>query len=655
HILPLYEYGSEKNVRFMVSPYIPGGTLTARIKSPLSFEQVIKYGTEIASALDYLHQQGVIHRDLKSSNILLDLSDHTYLADFGLARIISDSTLAFHTGHGTPPYAPPEQIRSKEITAKSDIFSFGILLFEMLTGQLPWNGKRQLGVEQLHSDQQLPDPREYITGLPPLITDVLRRVTSANPDLRPRSGSEVMRMMHYVFNLPADSMSSKRPYDGSTSRSKDAEEILNSGLTQWESTDGKHNLGLTKFALINAEGIKSDTDVFNRFMLSQALTYGHYDDEWWSIVRNPRERLMVSSALLRKENEAITGRVLDRLTGDRHILSSSNGLPKNLANSLLALGTKTNDAILRQKIFTGLRILLRPGSVWKDPELDSNHIKRLGVLALEDSEFGDSAAELIGHIRSPSAVRVVLTHSNEGRKIDALLLIQKVAGSLPSLVPGPVRFRLSLERNLQRMTQRPVNLIGAYGTIFLGSALGVSLQVYLTYNLPTFMDVARIVASLFRGLIIGSILGLGIFLTRVIVERFHSSNTYLSLMLGTILGGLGINIAIFIFHMLFLGTPPQGVLITLGSLLIAFTFAIGGLIRPKLVKMLLSSVSVFISILGTWLIHLNLAASPVDLTPFFRYDPAWPLIQVVFTALSVSFLIGIFGNLIDLSLRNEHV
>ena len=653
YILPLYEHGSEEKVRFMVSPYIPGGTLATKVKSALSFDQVLRYGVEIASALDYLHQQGVIHRDLKSSNILLDLSDHTYLADFGLARIISDSTLAFHTGHGTPPYASPEQVSSKEITTKSDIFSFGILLFEMFTGQLPWNGKRQLGIEQLHSQQELPDPREYVTGLPPRITEVLRRVTHVNPDLRPRSASEVMRMLYYVFDIPAESARAEIQHAESAARNKDAQELLEHGLTQWEATNGKLNLSLTKFALIDSEGKRIDSDNFNRFMLSHALTYGYHDDQWWSTVRNPRERLLVSSALLKRENEAIIGRVLEHLTGDLDILSSTSGLPKSLATSFLVIGIQSNDAILRQKIFAGIRILLRPGNAWKDPPLEPKQIKRLGELALEDSEFGDAAAELIGHLRSPSAVDVVLKRAHEGRKIDALLMIQRVAGNLPSSVPSQVRFRLSLERNLQRLTPRPINLIGAYLMTFLGAALGISLQVYLTLNIPDFMDAVRITTSMVRGLIIGSIFGLAIFLTRIITERFHMSNYILSVFLGTIVGGIGMNIALFIFDVLYLDTFPQGFLITLGCMLIALTFAVGGLIQSRLIKMFISSVSILMAIMGTWLIHVNLSASAIELTPMFRYDYNWPLTQVLFTALGVAFLIGIFGNLINLSIRKD--
>lgn len=653
HILPLYEHGSEEKVRFLVSPYIPGGTLATRVKSPMSIDQILRYGVEIASALDYLHNQGVIHRDLKTSNILLDQSDHTYLADFGLARIISDSTLAFHTGHGTPPYASPEQVSSKEITSKSDIFSFGILLFEMFTGQLPWNGKRQLGIEQLHSNQELPDPREYVTGLPPLITNVLRRVTSVNPDLRPRSAAEVMKLLHHVFNIPSESMGVEIQYDESTARKRDAEDLLRYALTQWEATHGKFILGLTKFALIDSERMKITTDNFNRFMLSQALTYGYHDNQWWSTVRNPRERLMVSSALLGRENDAITDRILEHLTSDVDVLSSSSGLPKSLGTSLFAIGTQTNDARLRQKIFAGLRILLRPGRAWKDPPLEPSQIKRIGELALEDSEVGDTTAELIGHLRSPSAVQVILRHRNEGRKIDVLLLIQQIAGDLPAVVPGSIRFRLLLERNLYRFAQRPVNLIGAFVTTFLGAASGIGLQVYLTSNLPDFMDAVRISTSLVRGLIIGSVFGLGIFLTRLITERFHISNTFLKVFLGTIVGGIGMNIALLIFHVFFLNTPPMGLLITFGCMMIALTFAVGSLLRSRLIRMFLSIASILVAIMGTWLIHINFAASTVDLTPMFRYNYAWPLTQVLFTALVVAFLIGTFGNLFSLSIRNE--
>ena len=582
------------------------------------------------------------------------MSGHTYLADFGLARIISTSTLAFHTGHGTPPYASPEQIQSKAITPKADIFSFGILLFEMLTGQLPWNGKKQLGMEQLHSKQELPDPHEYGINIPPQIAEVLRRTTSADPDMRPASANEAIRLVYSVFNTPFVPLQDEIQNDELTVRSRDVEELLKEGVKQWKSTNGRFNLGLTKFALIDLEHRQRNTDIFNRFMLSQALTYGYNDDHWWSTIKDPRERLQVSSILLKKENEVITARLIGHLTNDLAKGALAKGLPKNMTSSLLTIGMKTNDAVLRQQIFEGVRALTPPVNTWNDfTLLEPGQFKHLGVLALEDSEFGDTTAKLIGHIRASLAVKVILDQPDPERRNTALLLIQQEAESLPSFVQGNVRVKLTLQRVLQRLIEQPVNLIGAYVMSFLGAALGIGMQVYLTYNLPDFFDIERITTSMERGLIVGSIFGLGIFLSRIIIERFQASNTLLRLLFGTLMGGIGINIALLIFHILFGKTAPQGLLITAGCMMIAFTFSIGGFFHSRLIGMILSSISIFLAIMGTWWIHINFAASNLELTPLFRYDYNWTLTHVSFIALMVALWIGIFGNLVSLTIKDE--
>jgi len=604
--------------------------------------------------LDYLHTQGIIHRDLKSQNILLDLRHNCYLADFGLARSVSTSTLAFHTGHGTPPYASPEQIQSKALTSKSDIFSFGILLYEMFTSQLPWNGKKQLGMEQLNSKQELPDPREFNEKLPPVLADVLRRVTSADPNLRPSSAGEIMRALRHIFNISNESQLVGKGLNGWVVRGRDVEELLKRAFAQWKVTDETYNLGLTKFVLVDLEREKINMDAYSHFMLSQALTYGYNDDPWWLAVRNPQERLAVSSRLLKKHNEAITGRILTHLRNDPNIGALPTGLPESMTVALLEAGIKSENAFFSREIFEGIRTLTPSKNIWDGSSLlDPDQSKRLGMFALEDSEFGDKAAELIGHLRSGSAVRVVLKHSDESRKIDVLLMVQRVAGSLPAFVPSNIRFRLSVEWIVQRLIQEPVSLIGAYVLAFMGAALGVGLQAFVTYRLPKLMDTARITDSLQQGLMVGAIFGLGIFIIRVIVERFQNSTVLPRVFLGTIVGSIGLNIALLIFHILFLNTPPSGFLITAACMLIALTFAVGGLFRSRLLRMFLTSLSVFAAIVGTWWIHINYSASLMDLTPVFRYDYAWSLTQVSLTALGAALLIGVLGNLVNLSIVDE--
>ncbi|HSG43696.1 MAG TPA: serine/threonine-protein kinase [Anaerolineales bacterium] len=654
YILPLTEYGFEKGLRFTVSPYIPGGTLAEKIKaSSLSPGEILRYGMKIASALDYLHSQEIIHRDLKSSNILLDLKQNTFLADFGLARLVTKSTLALHTGHGTPPYAPPEQVQSKAISPRSDIFSFGIMLYEMFTGQLPWGGKKQLGMEQTHSKQELPDPREFNENLPSQLVDALRQVTAADPQLRPRSASAVMNMLYYIYKISPDNLLISTEQNKLAIDNDVSEELLSYGLERWHATDGKYNLGLTKFTLIDLQREKINLNIYGRFMLFQSLTYGSNDDQWWSIVNNPRVRLAVSSELLQKKNDSITARIIGHLINDTDFRLFPEEMTEDMVASLLEIGINSVNVFLRQQIFDGIRILTQPNNAWNHTSQNTDQMKQLGIEALEDSEAGDTAAELVGHLRSTAAIQVILDYPDEERKYDTLLLIQKTAGSLPSIVQGGIRFRLSIDAIINRLVQQPVSLISAYVLAFLGSALGIGIQVYLTYRLPDFFDIARITTSLEQGLIVGSVFGLGIFMTRVVMERFHSPGTFLRLIFGTIAGWLGLNVSLFIFHVLFLNTPPMGLLITAGCIFISLIFSVNGLLRSRIIRIILSIASIFIAIMGTWLIHVNSAASSVELTPIFRYDYAWPLTQISSTAFWVAAFIGIFGNLIDLSVVDE--
>lgn len=655
YILPITEYGFEAHLRFTISPYLAGGTLLQKLRvAPLTFAEILRYGIEIASALDYLHGQGVIHRDLKSQNILLDLRNHCYLTDFGLAKLVSTSTLAFHTGHGTPPYASPEQIQSRALTPKSDLYSFGVLLYEMFTGQLPWNGKKQLSVEQLNSDQELPDPREFNEKLPFVLVDILRRVTAANPAQRPSSAAEIMQWICRVFNISAEAVTSREVIPGWEVRDRDVEDLLKRSFGQWNASHETYNLGLTKFALIHSRRDKIDLKNYRLFMLSQALTYAYDDEHWWQAVRDPRERLSTAARLLRKRNEGITGRIVTHMTNDPAIMSMTDSLPEGMTTALLETGLNTDNAFLRREIFEGLRKLMPAGSAWRGTSaLNEDQAKRLGEFALEDSEAGDTAAELIGHMRAALAVRVLLRRASNERKISALLLVQRIAGGLPTTVPRDVRFKLSTELIIQRLVQSPVSLVAAYVSAFLGSSLGLALQVYLTYNLPDFMDTARITTSLTQGLIIGTVFGLGIFVVRAAMERFQPADILPRLVAGTLLGGIGLNIAMLIFHILFLSTPPGGLLITAACFTIALTFAVGGLFRSRLLKMALGSLAVFAGIVGTWWLHTQYAASITDLTPLFIYDFTWSLARVAVTAAMVSLPIGVFGNLINLTLVEE--
>ncbi len=176
HILPVYDFGSQDGLTYMAMRYVETGTLSNLMGSPLSNERIVRLIGPVARALDYAHKQGVVHRDIKPSNILIDQNGEPLLTDFGIAKMIQGSGATQLTGTGmvlgTPAYMSPEQAKGISIDGRSDIYSLGVVLYELLTGQQPYQAETPLGVVFKHVSEPLPPPR----SINPKVAEPLERV-----------------------------------------------------------------------------------------------------------------------------------------------------------------------------------------------------------------------------------------------------------------------------------------------------------------------------------------------------------------------------------------------------------------------------------------------------------------------------------------------
>lgn len=659
HVLSIHDYGMIDQVRYLVSPYVAGGSLYEKInKTPMQLADTLRYVSEIASALGFLHQNQIIHRDLKPANVLLDLHQGTYLSDFGLARSVSSTTQAMHTGRGTPPYAPPEQHKQLAITIKSDIFSFGVMLYELFTGQLPWNGDKILGMQQLYSKVEMPDPCEVNADLPTQLKDVLRRMTSADPALRPSTVREVVKMIDYIFNANGTLLLElQTPLHDDLILNKDAPVLLEQKMAGWDTKKKGTLVNPTQLAMVHLYQKRKDRNSVEgplaQFLLYHSVLYNYHDDYWWVKTSDPRDRASALLALLEGRNEVVAGRVMAYLFKDRSTISFMRSKAPALATLLLELAFKTKNAALATQLLSGVQLITPPNHAWSDSTLPMEQGLLLGRAALADTEAGNHAVQLIAHFHSKSAVEFILKNAVRTQLPAILLKLQDASGNLPSLVGGPIKAQVLLEWANQQITTQPTRLVAGYATALIGSTLGIASQIYLTYRLPDFLDLTRISSSLIQGLITGFVFSLGIFLSRLIVERFKKASFFVRFGFATMIGGLVMSTAFFLFHLLFLNTMPSGFLIPLGCFVIAGSYSAGGLIPWRFVKIIFTMASVIAAIVGTWLIHVNFSATIADLTPLFQYDATWSLAQISFAALCVSLGVGVLGNIPPLDIQDE--
>jgi serine/threonine protein kinase len=195
NIVNIYEVGESGGVLFLVMPYLSGGSLQEALKRvPFPVSEVISFGTQITDALDYAHQRGVIHRDVKPANMLLHSDGRLMLADFGLAKILDGSDRpANRQGKpdaGTPEYMAPEQIQGRT-DARSDLYGLGVVLYLLLTGKLPFSGASANTVMDGHLYQLAEHPRAINRAVTPALDEVIMRALAKHPDERFQRASEM--------------------------------------------------------------------------------------------------------------------------------------------------------------------------------------------------------------------------------------------------------------------------------------------------------------------------------------------------------------------------------------------------------------------------------------------------------------------------------
>ncbi len=221
NIMPIYDYGNHEGIAYLVMPYLAGGTLRDVLarRRMLPVQEALPYIEQAAAALDYAHAHGIIHRDLKPSNFLLHPDGRLVLADFGIARMMQGNGNALGmtltsmgTLLGTPEYMAPEMIRGGQVDCRTDLYELGIVLFQMLSGTVPFRGDSHFAVLMKHLQEPIPLLHESNPALPSAVDAVIQKATAKNREDRYASAGVLAQELKHALQTAMYPIADERPY-----------------------------------------------------------------------------------------------------------------------------------------------------------------------------------------------------------------------------------------------------------------------------------------------------------------------------------------------------------------------------------------------------------------------------------------------------------
>lgn len=657
HILPVHDFGDHQSNLYIVMRYITGGSLEEHLnRGALDVEQVLYLAEAIARALDYAHENNVIHLDLKPPNILLDSSGSPYLADFGLAAVLDHQGRARNPGSGTLLYMAPEQLTADTIDHRADIYSFCVMLFHMLTGELPFEGTKPLAIQQVQFGEEIPPADEINEDLPFEVSEILERGTSFNPAARPDTHMEVVEALREVLQ-PGTTMLEEHPsisiHDTDEMRYLedlrlqteqligDADPALLEGIDiytkarhNWQGGQGRFLLGVTHFMLMSdyyreaeAFGLMIDDDGL-QMLLRGALEFDHDLDYWWEQSEDDSRRWVCLHAL-RSGTSPTRIRALYRLETlpdqqDKDIIPQlvAEALeverdPAVKIATLRVLSTRIHLIRTRPSVqiktqyqgrllgsMTRIGIQLTTPTVWRTV-LYSKAIDTLIAETAFDSNpnVAEYAARTVGRMRSLTAITHLADAQRDNRPgaLEALGLVRDETPSLPDAVSPEAQFYAWLTNTTRRLTQNPLAMAQRFTLAFFGGWLGFGLYIFLAQRGEFVVTARRLSNSIGLGVLFAIFAGLSVIVAEELSRRLTGFWSWgLRLLIIGSIGWAVSTTALGSFHLLFYqSATTDGSVLRLAGILFALPFTASALLNFRgATSVALLSLTVFGGIYG---------------------------------------------------------
>ncbi len=657
NIVPLYDYGEMSSLRFLVMRYMVGGSLSARLrKGLLSFEEIARIIMSVAATLDFIHDNSIVHRDLKPGNVLLDSVQAPYLSDFGLAReLTSGSTMALHTPEGTVPYMSPEQVAGEHLLAQSDLYSLGIMLFEMLTGELPLQGRTALAFQQRQTGASIPDPVQVNPTLPggSALAGILRRLTAFDPAERPGRAVPVIQELLGVLGVPAPGpatrileFSEDSLVDRAADALHDARNMLTEMLGLWTPLAPEYPFTRTEYMLIVSALTASEPSpelpqsAFQTLLLGALYFYPAEEPEvmyWWE--KTPPElRRQVCWAVLLQGDLAASSATIERVLSLAKLLQPDATLPPQVLDRLIALVSAQESGTSSEALSLIVGWFKTPPDRWRTNRAAFDDL--IAELASGDSPLAEDALAAIIATRSACALHHIAALPNRGQALALLAEIWLKTRSLPPNIHWSLKARVLLWIGFEQLTHQPDVLIADYAALAAGFGLATGLFVFITFRAPDLMRMDRIFNALASGLFFGLQFGVAALAAQSISRRLLILPAAARVGTAALIGGLLAALAFASFHALFYRLPPASNLLVPGGVIFIAGFALNGAIGRMHLLPRIGLIAAFIlaAVMLAWI----LSAETGD-DPLLYFEAGEPATATWLLAILYAIIVGVVG------------